>query len=395
MAQLFPNVLPGDLITADQMNRVFQELISLGVRVTALEGSTISGSAVVITDLNPPSGTVQVGTELRVIGRNFGFSLGATRVYIDDTRVLNFKLGSNDQQLIFDVPSSINVPQAGRNALLTVNNQNSTAQRTLSLLPSQILAGAADVIFTGMTPAIPAPNNPLVFNFRLRSRANLGASFAIQPVIAVAANQADWQSRVQVLDQSQGVIASNQISVPAGQEVLFSVRISQVPQVPNGTQFSLSVMASAGGVAGSSGLLTNTVGQAGETPDNSITLNFSSSEVLLGSATITSSQIQMAQGARANVALAATFTIVGQYSITTSLSQGAANWQVTLNDPPLINNLLPIVSGDLQGGIASRILTFFVVPQAGATSGVITFRIQRQAQGVTSSRSFPMNLVAV
>ena len=55
--------------------------------------------------------------------------------------------------------------------------------------------------------------------------------------------------------------------------------------------------------------------------------------------------------------------------------------------------MLSIVSGDLNNGIASKTLTFFVVPQNGATSGVLTFRIQRQ--GATQSRSFPINLRAV
>ena len=182
-------------------------------------------------------------------------------------------------------------------------------------VPSQVLAGAVDVIFNGTTPATPAANSPLLYAFRLRSRANLAASFAIQPVITVAANLSDWQSRVQVLDQNQNLMANNQISVAAGQEVPFFVQINPVPPGTNGTQFSLTVTASAGGVTGSPGLLTNTVGQAGEQPDNNITLNFSSAEVLIGTGTITASQIQMVQGARANVALAATFTTVGQYSI--------------------------------------------------------------------------------
>ena len=68
----------------------------------------------VITDLVPPSGTVQVGTELRVLGRNFGVSVGATIVYIDDTRITTLKFGSTDILLIFDVPVGLSVPQSGR-----------------------------------------------------------------------------------------------------------------------------------------------------------------------------------------------------------------------------------------------------------------------------------------
>ena len=45
MAQLLPNILPGDLITSDQMNTIVQAIGSLTARVTVLEGSAIGGSA--------------------------------------------------------------------------------------------------------------------------------------------------------------------------------------------------------------------------------------------------------------------------------------------------------------------------------------------------------------
>ncbi len=394
MAQLFPDVLPGDLITADEMNQILHAINSLNDRVSALEGSVIGGSGVVITDMIPPSGTVTVGDQMTVFGRNFGFSVGSHRVYVDDLRVTAFKAGSSDTQLIFDIPLSIvDVPPEGRSAMLTVSNASSSAQRTLLLKSALVLTGSVDVISKGVTPTTIAAGQPATFSFSLRSRANLDARFAINATISVAANQSEWQNNVQILDSSQAVLANKQIDVPAGQEVAFSVRIGPVPAGTDGVPFTLRVEAVAGNVTGSSGDIMQTVGQVADQPDNTITLNFSSSRVQ-GTGAVTATEIRLSSGSSAKVSLNATFTVVGSYDLTPSLLGGATNWQAQ----PLLSttpNPFPITQQDLSNpqGISAQTLDFVVTPQAGATSGQIEFKVQRQ--GSTKSRKFTMTLTAL
>lgn len=392
MAQPFQNVQPGDLITSDQMNRILAALNDLDGRVTALQGSAVVGDAVVITDMIPPSGIIKVGDELTLIGRNFGFSTGAQRVYIDDTRVDAYQPGSSDSQLVFDIPLTItNVPQAGRSAVLTVSNASSTTQRTLLLQSAAVLTGAADVIFQNVNPATIAAAAPVTFTFTLRSRANLDAVYAVSATVNVAANQAAWQSNVQIQNADSSPMQSNQISVPAGQTKTLLVSINPVPPGTNGVAFSLTVNAAAGTVNGTSGPVAQTVGSPADIPDPTLTLGFSSGTAPGGS--INSSQVSIPAAGSAKVSLNATFTLVGSYNLTGPLSGGATNWTVVAlaSSTP---NPFPIAQGDLgQGGTAAKTLDFVVTRGAGATSGQITFTVQRS--GATQSRKFTMTVNAI
>src|SRR4051812_16577057 len=108
MPALPPPVERGDLITADLMNALLGKLGELETRVANLEAGSQSSTTVIITDLIPPgtaAAPIRVSSELRIVGQNFRFSLGAHRVFFDATRVDAFKPGSNDSLLIFDVPN--------------------------------------------------------------------------------------------------------------------------------------------------------------------------------------------------------------------------------------------------------------------------------------------------
>jgi IPT/TIG domain len=396
MALSFQNVLPGDLITASEMNQILQALMSLDSRVTALEGSAVSAAGVIISALIPPSGTVTVGNVLTVIGSNFGFSAGADRVYIDDTPVNAFNPGSSDTQLIFNIPNSIvDVPQQGRPATLTVSNQTSTAQRTLTLMPAMVLTGAIDVVSQGVTPATITAGQNVTFAFLLHSRANLDATCALSATVNVAANQAAWQSNLQIMDSSGNVLQSGQILVPASQSVPFSVGINPVPPGTNGTQFTITVNLTAGNITGTSGpTATQTVGQSASQPDTTISLNYSSSLVSpTGSGSVTASQIQLPSGSSAKVSLNATFTVAGAYNLTVVQVAPATNWQVQLlaSTTPSPYSITQAQLANPQGS-ASVTLDFTVQRPNGATSGQIEFTVQRQ--GVTQSRTFIMALIA-
>jgi hypothetical protein len=388
MALTLNRVQPGDIISSEFFNQILDELGTLNQRLSALEGTTTPSTSVVISDLIPPSGIVRVGEELRVVGRNFGQAVGSARVFIDSTRVDAFKLGSNDQLLVFDVPATINdVPGGGRPAVLTVSNGMSSAQRNLFLQAAMQLQGNIDVVPTGIQPATPTAGSLLTFSFNLVSRANLEASYLITPAITVAVNQSVWENNLRVIDQNGAVSSARRIPVGAGQTVPFSVVIDPVPAGTNGTTFRLAVAAEAGNVRGNSGVQEQIVGQAGEPIDSTISLAFASGRALTGGGAVdTASQVDSTGihlsplAAFARVQFNATLPTINEfYDVTVSLVSPAANWEVRLISPP------PTAVDPAKGtynpttpGQLPQIPEFSVRPLAGAVNGEIELRLQHR-----------------
>jgi hypothetical protein len=359
------------------------------------QSQTVYG--VVITGLIPASGTLQVGDVLVVTGQNFGYLTGALRVFIDDVQITAFNNGTDDSQLVFNVPITItNVPPQGRPATLKVSNAGSSAQRTLTLLPSASLAGHLSINFQSVSPSTIAAGQPATFAFVLTSFANLDATFALTAAISLvpaSSSAAAWQSNLQLLDSNQNALPSNQITVPASQTVPMFVRIAPVPSGTDNTQFTLTLRALAAGLPlASSGPISQTVGVAASQPDTTIeNFNYLSSKIRSGTGSITAAGIQLSVGGAATVTLAADFTVAGSYGITTTLSGGASNW--TIN--PLSSttpNPYPITPQQLSNPqqIAPEKLDFNVEPLTGATGGQVVFQLQRQ--GITQSATFSMPL---
>jgi hypothetical protein len=100
-----------------------------------------------------PDGVLHVGDELQVMGRHFGFSIGAQRVFIQGVRVTDFKAQSSDSLLVFNIPPIPGLPAGGTTVTLSVTNQN-TDTRSLFVQPAQVvLGGQVDVTFDSVSPA--------------------------------------------------------------------------------------------------------------------------------------------------------------------------------------------------------------------------------------------------
>ncbi len=390
MAQQFEKVMPGDLITAKQMNYMLEKLKSLESRIAALEVTGPVQGAVVITGLIPSTGSVRVGEELQVLGQNFGFSVGAHQAFIDDFRVLTYKPGSHDQRLIFDIPLEItNVPTAGRQAILTVGNQSSIAQRAITLLPvQQTVQGDIDIVWENVDPATITPSNPATFQYRLISRANQAVTVTISPVISEVANPNDWQNQLLVLDNNQVEITSRTIQLEAGMQVVFHIRIPTVPNVPIDTTFNLTVnaLSAAGSLTGSSGPRNFTVGQATSQQDSTINLVFAFSNppdaVQLGT-------IRLTEGAGALITLNAEFTVIGTYDVIDPVVTGT-NWSATryAQETP---SFYEITDADFVGSPQARTPSFIIMANPGASAtGEVEFGIQRRR--ATLSRTISLGL---
>jgi hypothetical protein len=402
MATQLPHVRPGDLITAVQINSFIDQLNDCQQRLDALQsGGSGPGNAVTIFSLIPPSGTIRVGDILTVLGTNFGFSVGAQRVYIDDTRVDSFESGSGDQTLIFRIPLTItNVPAIGRPAILTVSNATSTAQRTLSLQSPVVLAGNVDVNPQGVQPATPLAAKPVTFQFQLISQANLDADYTLAAVVTAAANQSDWQNAAHVLDSDQTTEIKS-VHLAAGQQKTVYVRLNQIP-LPLGTNnvpfgIALNVQATSGNAGGSSGTHNYVVGSAAPQPDTTITISTPSIEVVSGTGSVNATAVTVSSGGVVNLSYPLTFTVAGTYDIKINFLSGAANWDVAYVQPPGgagTENQQQILGTELNNpkGMANKNIVFSLRRNANATAGEIELVLNNQSSILSTSRRMQLTL---
>jgi hypothetical protein len=386
MANGLQSVRPGDLITAEGFNDLLAKIGELEERLDALQGTTPGGLA--ITGRLPATGPYRIGDTLTLLGRNFQFSLGAARVFLNAVRVLDLT-GSSDTQLVFEIPPVPGVVEPGTEVTLRVLNQTEEVTAPLVLRPAlPHLFGEVDVAWLGVNPGTFNPSDAVTFQFSITSRASQPADFLIDALIGVASNQPTWQSRVQVRDAAQNIIADRRIRLDPTQQRIFHVHITQVPAGTAGTPFTLTVNASAGEVRGTAGSLAFQVGQPVEAPDTTIHLNPTGSTppgALVGD-TVTASVGQPA----VRVRFTAEFEVAGTYNLTLNTTPGTNLWTVNrfITTPASYD----IQASDIPpGGRAVRLAEITVLPAAGASvSGGVEVSLQRL--GAANRRMFPLNL---
>ncbi len=395
MPPLFSDVQPGDLITADLMNRIMHEVQALEDRVTTLETATPPDTAVMITSLSP-SATVRIGADLHILGRNFQYTIGSARASIavgsESHDVTVFRAGSNDQELIIQIPSFANVPLAGVAATLTVRNQTTSAQTSLTVLPSQTsVSGAVDVTAGDVTPASFIAGDQVDFQYTLKSRTNLPATFTIDPQVTVPSNQAVWQAALQVLNANKTVNSAKTISLLAGEEKIFYIRIPLIPASPVNASFALTVGASSPGVTpGSAGPSPYTVGQPVVVPDPAIvTLSVALAQFDPSTGgsldrTPPKDTLHVQAGAMSVVTLLLEFNEIGDYDASVSTISGT-NWSATITGQSTYH----VTSADLANPQlkTQRNPDFIIQPGLSASaSGEIEFSVQRTGHNPRSRR---------
>jgi hypothetical protein len=408
MATSLVHVQRGDLITADFVNSVIDQLLSQDSRISALEAAAPTSGGVAITGFIPIGGSVRVGDTLSVLGRNFGFVAGATTVYIDSTRIDSFLATSSDQLLVFKVPTTFtDVPSGGRFAKLSVSNQTTADQKQIFLLPAMQLSGNPDVPPNGDVQPNPiAAGVDATFPFLLVSNANLDATYAITPVISGTTNDQAWQQNVQVRDQTGAVLQPPQIKVGAGKQTPFSVVIHPVPaSAKTGDAFTLAVIASAGSIQNAKDPKTFTVGVQTAPTDTSITIGNPTGRFVPsgGTSTIDANGIHFKSAtAAAQVTCQVTFSLPAVFPVTyevdISLSSGT-NWSLVLTTPPGGTALPPTpLSGTLTIPSADLLLqnvVFTLRPTTGQTpspSGAVQIIIKKSGATSSATKTIPFDL---
>jgi hypothetical protein len=245
----FDRVQPGDLISSEFVNRLLDEVESLGTRVEALESAGGSPTAPVITD-RFPQGDIRVRSELRLIGRNFLVPSHLNTVTIDGLSLTSFLAGSSDTQLIFDIPPTFTgLP---KNVTVTVTNRNGSARTTIRLLP-EVEVPLGKLVITDQTPDLGEAvqvGHSYLFQFLLDSQTTIPETYTVQPVFTNAngAQASAWRSGTALIGGTQvritpqdPVTIGARVTVPAG---AVSVDFAMAAEAQNSTDPSLNVTSS-------------------------------------------------------------------------------------------------------------------------------------------------------
>lgn len=322
MAETFPRVQPGDLITADLMNRILAALEGMDGRVTKLEGADSSGGgkAPVITGLMP-SGQIRVGQDLTVLGKNFNQPAVNNIVTIDNVRIMQFRFASNDTQLSFFIPQVTGLPSQGKLVTLTVSHEHGLASTQFTLLPELTLpTGRVEVVYE-VAPILPEGepnilgNRSYIFGFSLTSFTDKEATYQVVPNVSGTGWFAQW-----LLDESQDGRTSDLITLPgnATDGVRKDLRIRvNVAQGATGTA-SFNVVAteiSGGAVNPGQASLNLTIGSPPPVPDSRVKISLRS----VTQAQIVGNRIQLQRNKPGAITFNLVLSAVGDYVFSRSL----------------------------------------------------------------------------
>lgn len=385
-------VRPGDLITADLMNQILAELADLAKKVAFLESSVGKEGDVVISGFDPEDGNVKVGDPLKVLGKNFQYTEGLARVYVDRYPIGGFFPESTDEVLSFKIPLEIiDVPAEGRPSVLTVQNNSSRAQAIIFLRPAMTLAGFFELneVDTRPSAATPTGSQPLTMEYEVVSHVNLDTTVKLKANVTGPTNAADWQKNVTILNADETVNAESKLAIAQSERKRFLVRINPIPQgTASGIAFSLEARVIAGNVFAKRAV-GFTVGTAYGVPDNTITLNFASGEIRPTGArgSVDATGIQVAAGAGVKVVFSGTFEQAGKYDLTITVPTG---WKSQFTDGTL--SPVEVAANEVAAGAkAVKILHFTVWPDVNpAGSGELVLKLQRQDR--TTVRTSSMNV---
>ena len=149
--KLFQEVKPGDLITAELMNKVMRQVEDLSGRVDDLEQGGVPAGRVEITEV---LGARRVGALLEVRGKNFAVPVELNTVRIDGVPVPDdhFGGGNNAERLFFIVPDEFDgLP---KDVTLTVKAGDSSDSITFTLQEESetMPGGTLTVVLSDFSP---------------------------------------------------------------------------------------------------------------------------------------------------------------------------------------------------------------------------------------------------
>ncbi len=179
MAKVLDKVLPGDIISAELINRIIG---AINDHDALLAGST--GGTLEITSLQPQ--VLRMGEELKVFGS--GLDPGTLkRILIEGTEVSLSTLlsGSSSSLLSFLVPPLLGIPDAGKTVVLTVENKGGASDSaTFFVLPGlpTNLEASFNITRTVVSPAgALAANKTYEFTYAIEAFTSRDEVYILEP----------------------------------------------------------------------------------------------------------------------------------------------------------------------------------------------------------------------
>lgn len=236
MATLFQHVKPGDLIKAEVINSLLDQIEAMDVRLKSLENKDTTTEKLTILDLLPHA-TVKMGDEVRVLGKSF--DLPTLSLAVAGFPITQFKSGSGDQLLIFDL-RPIPTITSETLVMLTMNNANGFASWPFTIRPADtaVLTGQLTVKYSkAPTQAkLDAPGE-YIFGFTINAQSSMAATYTLTADVS----QAGW---------SATVVGPSEIQIPqspppegTNREVEVKVNIPPGATVGTDTQVGLAITA--------------------------------------------------------------------------------------------------------------------------------------------------------
>jgi len=410
MVQLLNHAQPGDVITAEDWNLVVDAINEL------LQAGQTTGIKVV--NVVPPGNALdpfKIGSLVQVIGQNFGFSIGQSKVIFEagptSVTVLRAQMlaGSFDERLMFIMPPIPGITPAGLTMTMRVDNGVASDNRTVFVMP--VVISLIGDIFVGWRADVnPNPNpNPIVstqpaaFAFRLQSGTNIPATYDLSadiinssvPVPAGLVGSIEFR-------ENNNVIASKKIEMGKSEIRDIVVRIPQIPVAfIAGTTFTLKVTATSGIVTGTD-QRSFTVGTTVPQQDTKIDVIQLQPQIFIvlsgnnetdpNNGRLDGSTIKLKTGRQMVIPFNVKLLQQGIYQITIQAKQGTTltGWGPALVDSPTS------IKVDTDNDTSTKLLQFGVITstaQPPTPTGTVVFKIKRDGAPVEFSKEFGVQLL--
>jgi hypothetical protein len=364
MGTLFQDVRPGDLITAELINRMMHEIERLDTAVAAL--SVPEGPHI---DTLLPSGQLAMGAELQIVGSGFG-TPAHNSVTLDGVAALPIKNQSTGNLLVVDVPSIPDVPPQGRQVTVRVSNAVGfdTAPLAVTQAVPTIPSGQLAVTLAQAPAGNLVVGQSHLFLFTVKAITDLQDGYTVTATV----DRPGWTAAI--VDQV-GNPAAAEITIPVspspgGTTRTIGVLLTIPSGVAAGTAGKLRLRVASKlnptGLVGSSGDIALEAGAAPPPPQDKVQVTRGS--VLNGA--VVGEDVTIAAGAQARVDFNALIKDPGQYSITFSLAGGSAGtsaWRPVLGSPT------PFSTGSPN---ATQTVMVALNPTASAPADTLTVRVQ-------------------
>lgn len=389
-----PEVHAGQLITASLMNDVIDMLADHEARLTKLEedgddsGPPTPSGAIVIDSVSPT--TVRVGGKLTIKGKNFGDTLGASKVTIGGHAPALIDSWTAVQIVVVvpEIPEEEPLPEDGVSVTLEVSNFFTSQSRIITVKPrQQEQTGSLGIEPEDVDPDPITAGTDNYFKFSITAHTLL----ATEATLAAKVTGQTWTATV--LDAQKNAIPGNKISLAVEQSKFVFVRIP-IPSGTNQAGFQVELTAKAPDLPDATTTpLSYKVGDFAD-PDTNFTMV--ATKVLPPSAASGATITAKASGDMTELYWGLVFSAPGTYNVTAeTVPSPLSDWFVQVSNPapgPTGKSVIEVASADPDHTVEKTVQINVQPKQANSQNAQLRLLVKEENE--TRSRSFAYDLRA-